>query len=67
MSNIIFGNDSLSHHFDNMKEEINKLIAYIENERDDYKVANMIKVSQEVKEVENKIYLEARREKKIKD
>jgi hypothetical protein len=50
-----------------MKAEINRLIACIENERDEYKVANLLKMSQEVKEVENKIYLEARREKKLKD
>ena len=64
---MIFGNDSLTHHFDNMKAEINRLIACIEDERDEYKVANLLKMSQEVKEVENKIYLEARREKKLKD
>jgi hypothetical protein len=30
-------------------------------------VVNLLKMSQEVKELEKKIYLEARREKKLKD
>ncbi len=64
---MLFGNNNSSHHFDNMKEEINRLVEAIEHERDEFKIDNLLKMGQDLRQLENKLYLETRREKKLKE
>lgn len=53
---MLFGADSTSHHFDNMKVEINGLIDRMSLERDETRVVKRLKQTEEVEASEVAIY-----------